>query len=274
MISKQTLDKLASALASLGLCPGYYSAPNILSRLALGGWQMIEFPNSVGFLGKDGAIRLAPLSDFKGLYTDMLSALEKHPLACVPEVIAEHMKKVGMPVTASHSDFLFSTAKARDLPGGSLARLRAYRNAVAKDHTVEVTDAPPIAELLDINRSWYRQAALRKFRTFEKTNIDWLLNNWTDALALAPDIRATVVRKDGKAVAFLVSALVGGVPTIFTRRFATTAENGVNAFALSGLAASVSGDFINDGPASDSGVKKVKQRLAVSQVKFYAVDQK
>ena len=191
------LEKIPAMRQAMVTCavPAFAFSPlNVLPKLALDKLSLSEVEGNAVLSSKDGVSRIIPTGARQNYYAAVLQLLsEGRQLALVPEWIAVALKK-HYTVAKQHDEFMMLTADVIELPGGSNKSLRRHVRKARQTTVVEDYDPAKEAEYLALNATWYRQNAGLKFRTYDKTSIDWMIRNWPDVAAGDPTARLIGIR--------------------------------------------------------------------------------
>jgi len=214
------------ALTALTDCQAgsfWWSFPNLAPKLALEKVTLVEeTATELVFGAADGALRILPLADRATYWRTIMRHVEaKATLALIPEWAADAMRR-HYKVAQQQKEYLISTGTLRTMPGGSLRNVRNLIYKAKRATTIGRFEGDHIEDYLAVNRAWYKQNAEAKFRTYDKTSIDWLLQNWTHLRPYAPDMLCYGVRAndDAKLIAFTIaSQLCDGAWSAYTERF-------------------------------------------------------
>lgn len=278
----ELLARLRTNLKAVEAYGSYWSAPNLIARLGLGSWTIEKAGDgSEAIISKDGKARVIPPADKKTYWFSLLEWSGRRDVMFVPLYAASAMRARGLKTTKQPVEYLMDPVKLAALPGGELKTYRRELNRAREVCDVELldpTEPKTLADMLALTQMWYREAAKRTFRTYEKTQIDWLLNNWKTAIAIDPSITAAGVRaKDtGELLTFEIgSALTTDMGVSFTQRSnrakAVGPYSGMNLLVSSHLATSLGFTRLNDGTADSPGITARKSKLAVATVEFHTV---
>lgn len=267
---------MRAAMVVCGAPAFAFSPLNTLPKLALDKWGLVfDDKNKALVLYDDNVDRVIPCGDVGGYYQAIISRLEqKRTVGLVPETIAMHLKKSRMVVTKQHDEYVMRTADVQSLPGGRNAALRGNVNKARRLCTVEAYDPAKIDEYKALVKVWYKQNAEIKFRTYDKTSIDWLLENWTDLSDALPDLKCLGVRHEVQLISLnLGCRLTDQHWTAYTQRFDRDAP--VKAGNMLGYTelAKVFGEveLENDGTADTKTIREWKDRLVAEKISFYTV---
>lgn len=254
------------------------SALNVMPKIALGKWGVdLDRVNNCTILSTDDADRIMPSGNVTEYYQGIVTRLTSgRTVALVPESIAAHLKKGGYKVQRQQVEYLMKTEDVILPPGGRHSRLRNYLRQAERDCVVEELDPANMAEYLALNKTWYRQNAELKFRTYDKTSIDWLLTNWQDVQKAVPDARCVGVRlrSNMQLIAFDMGCLLTRDQwTSYTHRFDRNAPvNRVSMYAYAELAKHYPGEPTeNQGTADTTTIKAWKERLAYATQTLFTV---
>lgn len=270
------LPKLRHAMQVCEAYPAFLSSLNTISRLALGKWQLRSdaIETVMGLVVLPGESK----GDY---YQRLVEASSRQTCLFVPTYMAQALQAKGFKIAKQATEYLMDPTQITDLPGGRLKRLRTYVRAVQPlvqiDHDVAVETCAQ--DLLTLNKAWYKEASVRLFRPSEKTNIDWLIQNWSDVRALDPRVRCTTVRlKDtGQLVVFQMGTqLCDGLSVTFCERYdRDLMPKAANLAGLGPHMTTLGEALVNDGPAGTADQRAVKERLSGEQtIVFYSVSRK
>ncbi len=281
------LADYAALIASLKPCldqvdapASFYSPLNVIGRLALGKWEVVQLGGFSAFMS-DNTVRLIPQGDKQAYYQAVLEWSHKYTFAFVPSYMADVFRARGFKVLKQQTEYVMDPDKLVSLPGGGLRSLRSDRNRAEKVTLVE--DLDPVArpqELLDLVQRWYAEAKDRLWRPSEKAHIDWLITHWADVLQVEPGAKIVGVRDraNGDLLSFeMGSPLTLKYASSFTQRSDRARTRG--AYAGTNLLASVAlaerlGLPVNDGPADHKELAQRKAKLALGTLDFYTVARK
>lgn len=271
------LDRYLAALPALrtGMLAckvGFFalSPLNAAPKIALGKWRVEDRAAGLGLVSADGTVRLVPTTTDPKVYAAGLLELsaKKRPVTLVPKPYAEFLGRTFKVVTVQ-SEYLFETGRMRTYPGGGLKQIRKDTNNARRALLVETLAVDRAADYLRLNAAWYREAAGRKFRTYDKTSIDWLLNNWTMLVEKVPDVVCLGIRDraTGTLHAFnMACRLVAGTWTAYTRRYDRTGHRGAGWLGLTELARRFEDPICNDGTADSKEIRAWKDKLGSPSV--------
>lgn len=274
----EDLRKLfAKARGALDACQAqsfFFGPLNVLPKLALEKLTY-EHRGSYAILRNEGGIRVIPVVADRSMYwtvlLDLLSA--KETLLNVPEWAANALRKT-YAVKKQQSEYVIPTLVLQTYRGGHLRNIRNLVHKYEREGSTEAFDPAKLEEYLALNRVWYRQNAEGKFRTYDKTSIDWLLENWTEYTEIDPTAQMIGVRdKDGKLVNFTVAgALTDSIWSAYTERFDRDAQDGANWYAWQLLAYAFGKYPVeNDGTADTAQLRRNKGKLSPQMANFYTV---
>lgn len=276
---QDTLSERRQAMDLCG-CPAFaFSSLNMIPKIMLAKWTLTDNAphRSFALTSADGTTRVLPYGTVTDYFQSILALLErKTPLALVPEHIAQHFKKSGYKVKKQHDEYIMATSDVMGLPGGRNKRLRNYVNKASDLSTVERFDPSQLAEYKALVKVWYRQNVDLKFRTYDKTSNDWLLENWTTVQKLEPTAICLGVRcNPGEQLMSLSMAcqLSDRYWTAYTERYDRNAPvKGCNWFGYTQLGRAFPGlDYANDGTADTTSIREAKDRLVCKKLTFYTV---
>jgi hypothetical protein len=271
------LTRSRDAMPNCGAAAFAFSPLNAMPKIALGKWEVLEDDGVLIFKSKDGVHRVMPTGTREQYYHALCSVLAHgEALALVPEWAATVFKR-HYAVKKQHEEYIFSTDDVVTLPGARLRQLRGNVNKASKLCSVEFyTGDGGDAEYLALNAKWYRQNAGLKFRTYDKTSIDWLLNNWRKVKDAVPDVAMLGVRE--RATMQLISLNLGcvlstGMWTAYTQRFDREAKvkaaNTLGKLSLATVFSSLPEE--NNGTADTKTIRENKERLAIRRQPFFTV---
>ena len=254
--------------------PFYFSVVNLLPKLALGKLEAKPGAGCVQLIAPDGCVKLLPCGNQAAYWAALLEALtDEKTVSLVPAWAADNLGK-HYKVEKCSSEYVMSTEDVIAQPGGHNRQVRGNVNKARKLCTWEHLHADTLQEFLDLNRVWYRQNADRKFRTYDKTSIDWVLSNWSVILQADPLASCVGVRHEGK----LISLNIGGTLTqdtwtAYTQRYDREAPvKAANSYGYT-LLGEVYSDlpWENDGTADSTAIRAWKERLKSCVRPFYKV---
>ena len=269
--------KALQALADCGAASFWWSLPNLAPKLILEKVALVEeTETALIFSCHDGSARVLPLADRASYWQTLLRLLEdKKTLGLVPEWAADALRR-HYKVIPQQREFLIANTTLQELPGG---RLRNQRNLIAKARrgtTVGRFEGDHVEDYLAVNKAWYRQNAEAKFRTYDKTSIDWMLRNWRDLRAVAPDLQCLGARcnADAKLIAFTIaSKLCEGTWSAYTERFDREHPiQGCNWMLWQEFARFHEEPWENDGTADTTALRHNKGKVVASLVPFFKVE--
>ena len=265
------------SLADCGAASFWWSLPNLAPKLALEKATLVEERSDALIFGtSDGAVRVLPLADRAAYWQTLMGLVEaKKTIALVPEWAANALRK-HYRVTPQQKEFVVATATLRELPGGRLRNQRNLINQCRRATTVGRFEGDHVEDYLAVNKAWYRQNAEAKFRTYDKTSIDWLLQNWTALRAAAPDLLCLGARgnADARLIAFTVaSKLCTGVWSAYTERFDREHPiQGCNWMLWQDFARLHDEPFENDGTADTTALRHNKGKVVASLTPFFRLE--
>lgn len=280
------LDNLPAARASLnaaGSASFFYGIANLAPKLALGKLDCEKRGDTLVITSTSGEVRVMPLGHPSAQYEMILEMVSSSRLGGagrtvlnVPKHIAEHLSRT-YTKSLQQNEYLIPTENLKKMAGGSLANVRNLISRLKRDGAqIEIFGPSVVDEYLAVNQAWYRENAKTKFRTYDKTSIDWLLNNFEQLASIVPDLMCLGVRtKDGKLLGFTVSSLLcDGVWTAYTERFSRgSARSGANwmlwQYFAAGTSLGARCGFENDGTADTPELKHNKGKLQPIIVPFY-----
>ncbi len=274
----ENLPTMRAALAGLP-SPSFALSPlNAIPKIALGKWETeYDIRNRVWLVSDAQVDRLIPLGSVGEYYGGVMDRLERgRTVALVPEPIADHVRAGGFKVQRQQVEYLMKTEDIIDPPGSHHGRLRNYLRRAGQSCVVEQFDPAKADEYLALNRTWYRQNASLKFRTYDKTSIDWLLSNWQAVQTAVPDARCVGVRwrETMQLIAFDMGCLLTDEQwTSYTHRFDRNAPvNRVSMFAYAELAKLYPGSPTeNQGTADTTSIKAWKSKMAYATQTLFTV---
>lgn len=270
-----TIDAQRVALANCGIVGFALSPLNVLPKLALEKWTAEQRGETIWLTSGDGIVRVLPLSTTTDYYQSILQALEaKKTVALVPDHIAQHLKKSGFNVEKQQVEYLMKTSTIIDPPGPHHQRLRNYLKRARQRTVVEEYSPDMLADYLALNKSWYAQNKDLKFRTYDKTSIDWLLQNWPEVKAAIPDAKLIGIRVGLQLIAFDMGCLLAkGWWTSYTHRFDRTADVQKATFhAYAELAKQfIDVENENQGTADNKAIRDWKSKMAYATQTLYMV---
>jgi Phosphatidylglycerol lysyltransferase, C-terminal len=259
-----------------GVAAFAFSPLNAAPKIALGKWDVVQLDGALALVSGDGVHRVLPIGareQYWGAILDLLHA--RKTLALIPQWAAEALRK-RYKVTKQHEEFISATADVIALPGGRNQSLRNYVNRARKNCDIEPLAFRNAVDFLKLNALWYRQNSGLKFRTYDKTSIDWLLREWGFVQQAVPDALCYGVRRrsDMQLIAFAAGCvLTASCWTSYTRRF--DRDCGVTsphflchvemAKAFAGLPEE------NDGTAESKTLRAPKERLALRTTPYFVV---
>jgi hypothetical protein len=252
-----------------------FSPLNALPKIALDKWTVTELKEALMLVDGEGKARVVPLGSQQTYYDATLQVATQHPVKLVPAWLAEHVRKAGYKVKKQHDEYIIKTADTITMPGGSLKSLRKRVKHARAATVVEEYSLGKTHEYKALNALWYKQNAGRKFRTYDKTSIDWLIMNWASVVQADPTARFIGIR-DAQYLQLIAinmgCVLSDGVWTAYTRRFDREAEiQGAGALGHVILAESFSEAMENNGTADTKEIKENKARIAAGTLSFYEI---
>ena len=255
----------------------FLSSFNILSRLALGKWAIKEYRHYRYFQTPIGRI-LFPQDSVPAYYHGVVElASRSEPLIMVPKSVAAALKTRGMfDVSVHDTQYLMRPDHVGALPGARLKRLRNYvshagQHSQLTHHNGKSIDA---AILRSINDEWYRGAAKRKFRTFEKKHIEWVWYIWPDIRASDPHATITTVQAmfEGRMWMFDIGTrLTPTMGVTYCERYCDDTPRGVNLYALGWHMHFLDCPVVNDGPAHEKSIRDLKEKLSFGKTQTFKV---
>ena len=274
------LKQRPRALQSLAVCGAasfWWSLPNLAPKLALEKVRLVEqTDDALVFQSADNALRVLPLTDRAAYWRTLMRLVEaRATLALVPEWAAGALRK-HCSVTPQQKEFMIATATLRELPGGRLRNPRNLINQARRATTVDLFHGKHVEDYLAVNKAWYKQNAEAKFRTYDKTSIDWLLQNWRNLCVTAPDLLCLGARanSDAKLIAFTIaSKLCEGVWSAYTERFDREHEiQGCNWMLWQDFARLHEEPFENDGTADTTALRHNKGKVVAGMTPFFRLE--
>jgi hypothetical protein len=266
------------ALAECQAASFWWSLPNLAPKLALDKVAFVEeTPTEIVFGTADGSLRILPLADRATYWRTIMRYVEaKATLALIPEWAADALRR-HYKVAPQQKEYMIATETLRALPGGSLRNVRNLINKARRATTMGRFEGDYIEDYLNVNRAWYKQNAEAKFRTYDKTSIDWMLRNWTHLRVYAPDLLCFGIRAndDGKLIAFTIaSTLCEGAWSAYTERFDREHPiQGCNWLLWQEIAKSFEEPWENDGTADTTALRRNKGKVVASLAPFFKVSQ-
>lgn len=260
---------------AVGAACHYFSPANMLAKLALGKYETYEAEGHCVFVNGDGAACVMPGGEPQAYFAAVLAALDKHKkVFLVGEAVANHLRGT-YGAKPYGKEYLGTTEGLIQLPGGGLKTLRnEIRYTDQRAELVDFEEA--IAdELMRVNKGWYAEAKDRHFRPYDKTSIDWLIQNWRMVEELAPDaqLSAALEKTTGRIVAFcVVSNLTNRSWNCFTRRYVRdTGLKSVNLWTWWKLAHWRDPELFNDGTADSAEIRHMKEKYSDRTLQTFAV---
>lgn len=260
----------------------FYSPLNIIGRLALGKWTIEERDGFPAFVS-EGAVRVIPLADKAAYYQAILAWSFRNEVHFVPEYMADVFRQRGYSVKKLQDEYILHPEKLADLAGGDLRGLRSDRNRALKVVSYEDADLQSratLGDLIDLNDRWYKEAKARLWRPSEKAQIEWMLRNWQDVLALEPSAKVVLIKDASNKVpisfeagSYLTDTLASSFTQRSDREYLTRAYSGANLIATLGLVG-LMGRPSNDGPADTKELAARKTKMASKVLTFYSVTAK
>ena len=269
-------QRALQALADCGAASFWWTLPNLAPKLALEKVALLEeTADALVFRGAGGALRVLPLSGRDAYWRTLMRLVEgRATLALVPEWAADALRKHHT-VVAQQREFIVATTTLRDLPGGRLRNQRHLINQCRRATTTGRFEGDHVKDYLAVNKAWYRQNAGTKFRTYDKTTIDWLLLNWTALRVGAPDLQCFGVRAnaDAQLIAFTVaSKLCEGTWSAYTERFDRDHPiQGANWMLWQDFALAYDEPWENDGTADTTALRHSKSKVVAKLTPFFTV---
>lgn len=250
-----------------------FSPLNALPKIALEKWD-VEVGDTCITVQANGTCRIIPLSTQPDYYHAVLGALDrKVQVTHVPEWIANALKG-HYPMAKTSVEYVMRTEDVQAFPGGHNRQMRGNVNKARRLCTVEDFDPANLHEYAALVKTWYKQNQEIKFRTYDKTSIDWLLENWTDLKAAIPDLTCLGIRYEGQLISLNMGCLLSEQTwTAYTQRFdrAAPIKHG-NMLGYNELAKRFADTpFENDGTADTPTIKEWKDRLVYTKHVFYTV---
>ena len=270
-------QRALQSLSDCGAASFWWSLPNLAPKLVMGKVLLVEErDDALIFANVDGERRVLPLGDRAAYWRTLMGLVEaKAPIALVPEWAADALRK-HYSVKPQQREFVVASATLRELPGGRLRNQRNLINQCRRETTVGRFEGDHVADYLAVNRAWYKQNAEAKFRTYDKTSIDWLLQNWTKLRAAAPDLMCLGARAnaDAKLIAFTVaSKLCEGQWSAYTERFDRDHPvQGCNWMLWQDFAKFYDEPFENDGTADTTALRHNKGKVVASFTPFFRLE--
>ncbi len=269
-----SLDAMRPALVPSGAPAFAFSPLNVMPKIALGKLDVEQASGGL-VLSDGGGVRVAPTASPSEYYQTLLELLEDgRPLHLVPEPIAAHFKLGGYTVSKQHDEYVMRTEDVQTFPGKRNRQMRGNVNKARRLCEVEVFDGGDPAEYKALVKTWYRQNADLKFRTYDKTSIDWLLENWSELVSHVPDLLCLGLRHDAQLISLNMGCrLTDQHWTAYTQRFDRHAPvKHANMLGYQTLAHSFADCALeNDGTADTKTIREWKDRLVSHKISFYTV---
>lgn len=263
------------AMQACGVPAFSFSPLNLLPKIALGKLTVQESPfGNIRLQSPDGTLRIVPCRAQGDYWSDVLDAVgAKTPLALLPEWAANALRP-HTPVKKQHDEFMMATDTVLAMAGGSLKSLRKRIKHCAVETITVAYDPAQEAEFLALNAVWYRQNSERKFRTYDKTSIDWMIRHWPDIAAADHTARLLGIRHKGSGQLLSLNAgclLTASIWTAYTRRFdrdATVQGAGpLGHYRLAEGFADIPTE--NNGTADTKDIRDNKLRLSSATLKMF-----
>ncbi len=265
---------MREAMVSCGAPAFAFSPLNALPKIALGKLQVVEGSGGV-ILADDNVDRVIPTGSATDYYQTVVHRLEKgRELALVPEPIALHIKKGGYSVSKQHEEYVMRTEDVQTFPGKRNRQMRGNVNKAKRLCEIEVYHQAQADEYKALVKTWYRQNTDLKFRTYDKTSIDWLLENWTALQHAVPDLGCIGVRHDAQLISLNMACQLTDMHwTAYTQRFDRNAPvkhaNMLGYQEMAHLFGRLA--LENDGTADTKTIREWKDRLVAQKIAFYTV---
>lgn len=251
-----------------------FSAMNVLPKLGLGKLTVTQIDGAI-VLSDDKTDRVIPTGSPSEYYQAILTRLDAgRELGLVPEHIAQHLKAGGMKVAKQQEEYIMRTKDVQTFPGGRNSQMRGDINRARRLCLAEPFDAANLAEFKGLVRTWYRQNAELKFRTYDKTSIDWMLENWSALVDAVPDMTCIGVRHEGKLLSLNMGCQLSATHwTAYTQRFdRETPVKHVSMFGFNQLAFAFDHlEVENDGTADTKGIRAWKERVVTRKMALFTV---
>jgi len=272
----QSLPAMQSAFSQIGVPFFAANALNALPKIALGKWEIEQHDGFLKIISGGEAV-LFPTSDLQAWYAGVLGSLETGvTVRLIPEFIATALKTHHR-VSKHHDEYIMRTESVQTFPGGRNAALRGNVNKARRLCEIEEYDPIHLEDYKRIVRLWYRQNASLKFRTYDKTSIDWLLDNWEALKEHVPDIICLGVRYEGELISLNMGCkLSNNYWCAYTQRFDRNAPvKHANMLGYNELAARFNSiEFENDGTADTASIRAWKDRLVQAKTPFFKISPK
>jgi|GEM_PF-3866033 len=272
----QSLPAMQSAFAQIGTPNFAANVLNALPKIALGKWTIEQYNGYLKILS-GGEAALLPTSDLQAWYRGVLASLESGvTVRLMPEFITTALKS-HYRVTKQQDEYIMRTVSVQTFPGGRNAALRGNVNKARRLCEIEEYDPVHLEDYKRIVRLWYRQNATLKFRTYDKTSIDWLLENWKALKEHVPDIICLGVRYEGKLISLNMGCkLSDNYWCAYTQRFDRNAPvKHANMLGYNELASRFNSiEFENDGTADTASIRAWKDRLVHAKIPFFKISPK
>lgn len=269
-----SLPASRTAIDALQAAAFAFSPLNAMPKIALGKWRVEEADHALIFVGSDNSVRIMPTGDLQSYYAAIIGQLsKKRQVNLVPEYITQNLKR-HYKVSKQHDEYVMLTEDVRTLPGGRNAALRNNVNKARRLCTVEAYDPDLAAEYKALVKVWYQQNTDLKFRTYDKTTIDWTLENWSTLVNLVPDIVCLGIRHGVQLISLSMGCVLSDRSwTAYTQRFDRDAPvKAGNMLGYTELAKRFETlPEENDGTADTKTIREWKERLVASKVSYFTV---
>ncbi|MCL4743866.1 MAG: DUF2156 domain-containing protein [Burkholderiaceae bacterium] len=270
----EAIPAMRRAMDHCGVPAFAFSPMNALPKIGLGKLT-VEAAAGAVILSDDNTDRVVPTGSQNEYYREILTRLDAgRELALVPEHIAKHLKAGGVKVAKQHEEYIIRTNDVQTFPGGRNRQMRGDINRARRLCTVESYDPANLDEYKNVVRTWYRQNAELKFRTYDKTSIDWLLHHWPELVDAVPSMTCLGVRHEGKLVSVNMGCQLTATHwTAYTQRFDRDCPvKHVSMFGFNQLAFAFAHlEVENDGTADTKSIRAWKERVVDKKIDFYTV---
>ena len=267
-------DGARSALDECHAQSFFFGPLNLIPKIALGKLDLVWW-KSGALLESEGGVRYLPMAgdrtDYWQCLIDLLSA--KKVVLNVPEWAARALGKA-YNAKRQQSEYVIPTMVLQTYRGGHLRNIRNLMHKCSRECTVETLTEETLPDYLALNRTWYRQNAENKFRTYDKTSIDWLLETYFDVAEVACSEIVGIRNPDGQLINFTIAGkLTDTIWSAYTERFDREASHdGANWYAWKLLADKYGYmPMENDGTADTAQLRRNKGKLSPQMLHFYTV---
>lgn len=210
-------------------------------------------------------------TDFWGITLDLLAG--KRSLL-LPEWAATPLAKQYK--TTPVAQYLQKTADLIDPPGSYFKATRKDIRRLEAASVIERLNEKNQQDFADLNKRWYSENKDLKFRTYDKTSIDWLIENTPKIGPRPTGLIVLGVRQGDQIVSFQAAAfLATDCWATYTVRFSREGPRGASSLATAAVARSMGAvglEYANDGTADTTTIRERKEALSYAKQKLFRVD--